>query len=195
MLVLFSSEPKVLLKLRASLPAGQLSAVAKSWTEFESKAPAAECSTVVIEWLNRDPTFSLLCAFREHHPQHPLALVTRWDPESARHLKEVFVEEVVWFREVERELPPVIERLCKHDFNFVRCMAVPFEQAERLPATLRRALAYACRAERPVGSIKQLAGMKLQEVAGNQEEIVHLFRERVLGFVLREEPLDILGAG
>lgn len=244
MLVLFSSEPKVLRSLR-------------------SKAPAAECSTVVIEWLNRDPTFSLLCAFREHHPQHPLALVTRWDPESARHLKELFLEEVVWFREVERELRPVVERLCTHRYNFVRCMAVPFETAEHLPTTLRNALAHACRSERPAGSIKQLstavgsnrstlwfqwnqavdsslrlqdflhwllllravgrktpgqswaaiaeqvgvsshslarfakqlAGMTLQEVAANQEEVVHLFRERVLDFVLKNEPLNILGTG
>lgn len=263
MLVLFSSEPKILLKLRASLPAGQPSAVAKSWTEFENKAPDAECSTVVIEWLHRDPAFPLLCGYKARHPKHPLALVTRWDSENARHLKDVFVEEVVWFREVERELPSTVERLCTHRYNFVHCLAVPFETAEHLPTPLRRALAHACRSERPVGSIKQLAGavgsnrstlwlqwnqavdsplrlqdflhwilllrivgrktpgqswaavaeqvgvsahslarfarqltgMKLQEVAENQEEVVHLFHERVLNFVLKREPLDILGAG
>jgi hypothetical protein len=157
MVILFSSDPTILPKLRASVPPGHPMVEAGSWREFESRAPAADCSTVAIEWLHRDPVFPLLTAFKTRHPRHPLALVTRWEPESARRLKEVFVEEIIWFREADTCFAQTLLRLCAHRFNFVRCMTTPFEEAKHLPATLRQALAYACRAERAVASVKQLA--------------------------------------
>jgi transposase-like protein len=67
------------------------------------------------------------------------------------------VEEVVWSREVERELPTAVRRVCRSAPNPVHCLATALEEAEHLPAMLRKALAHVCRSERPVYSVEALA--------------------------------------
>lgn len=157
MLVVYSDQPHNLPRLKAALPEEQPVVLTQEWTQIESTAPLSRCSVVMIEWLRKSDAFPQLSAFKHRHPQHPVVLVTRWDPDNARRLKDVRVEEVVWNREIEEDLASAVHRVCSHDPNYLRCLADPLEQAEHLPATLRTALAYACRSDVPVRSVKQLA--------------------------------------
>ncbi|HEX2209973.1 MAG TPA: hypothetical protein VHG93_20020 [Longimicrobium sp.] len=157
MLVLYSDQPQNLPRLKSALPGDEAVVLAQEWKEIECTAPRSLCSVVMIEWLRGSDAFPRLSAFKHRNPAHPVVLVTRWDPDNARQLKDVRVEEVVWNREIEQELATAVHRVCTHHANVVRCLAVPFEQAEHLPAALRTALAYACRSDVPVRSVKQLA--------------------------------------
>jgi transposase-like protein len=157
LLVLYADDRSTLTRVSAALPPEPPAVLTDDWAQVERTLPDASCSVVLIEWLHSSADMPRLRAFKSRHPTHPVILVTRWDPENARRLKDVSVEEVVWLREVERELPGVVHRSCRRDFHFLRCLAVPFEEAEHLPPTLRGALAYACRSEVPVASVKQLA--------------------------------------
>lgn len=86
----------------------------------------------------------------------PLILVTDREPEAVRRLSDVKTSAVVWFGDLQTELPLEIEAARG---------SVPLlhlaEQAERtmLPPALRTALAYSLRAatDRPVRSVKELA--------------------------------------
>lgn len=232
------------------------------WDHLEHAIPAAKCSVVHVDQLDSNSALPKLSALKVRHPRHPVVLVTRWEFENARPLKDVSVEEVIWFWEIEQGLRPAVERICVREPNYVRRLAAPLQEAEHLPATLREALAYACRGERPVHSINKLAaavgrnrrslwyqwtravgfssslrlqdflhwilllralerktpertwaavaeelglcahtlwrhakdltGYTLPELAGAEEEIRRLFRERVLDFLLNGERLDIL---
>jgi hypothetical protein len=157
MVTLYASERQHALKLRALLPPEQPAAVAEDWTQFERMAPTSSCSVVGIDWLHTSPASSQLSGFKNRHPRHPVILVTRWEPENARHLTAVRAEEVVWSREVERELPAAVRRVCRSTPNPVHCLAFALEEAEHLPATLRKALTHVCRSERPVYSGEALA--------------------------------------
>lgn len=181
MVTLYAAERQRASKLRSLLPPGEEIVQCEQWDQLERAGAAARCSVVCIDWLHTNPVFSRLSAFKARHPQHPVILVTYWDPENARHLKNITVEEVVWYREVERELATAVQRTCTRDFNYVRCLALPFEEAEQLPATLRKALAYACRSERPVCSVKQLAGA----VGGNRSTLWHQWNKAVSPSPLR----------
>lgn len=122
------------------------------------KAPEERrCSVVVLEWLPNSRELERLGNLKRRYPHHPVVLVTRLTPENARLLKDVSVEEVVWLREAEQQLAPAIRSICKRDFNYLRCLVLPIQQAEHLPAPLRGALSYACENARPVRSVKQLA--------------------------------------
>lgn len=127
------------------------------WCTWEQTAPRAACSIVCIGWLASSPDFPRLRDFKSRHPHHPVVLVTRWDPENARCIKDLPVEEVVWFGEVNLNLEDAVRRACAREFNYVRCMAVPFEEAKQLPAALCTALAHACRSPHPVGTVNRLA--------------------------------------
>lgn len=157
MLALYAAERSHLPRLRSALPPGRRVVLIEDWDRVELEGPSADCTVVHLDWLSTSPVFPRISAFKSLYPGHPLVLVTRWDPENARCIKDVFVEEVVWSREVERDLPGAVERTCAQEFNYVRCMAVPFEEAAHLPVALRKALAHACRNERPVCSVNQLA--------------------------------------
>lgn len=157
MLSIYAAEERHITRMCAALSPEQQRILVRDWTDLERNQPRATCSLVAIEWLITDPVVPKLSAFKTRHPDHPVVLVTRWDPENARHLKDVRVEEVVWFREVDRDLTPAVQRACRQDFHALRCLALPFELASHLPETLRKALAHACHSERAVGSVKHLA--------------------------------------
>jgi hypothetical protein len=175
MLVVYSDHPQQLSRLRAALPDEQPVVLTEEFRQVEYTAPTSHCAVVLIEWLRSSPAFPRLSAFKTRHPQLPVVLVTRWDPENARQLKDVRVEEVVWYREIEQELPTAVHRVCVHEINGLRCMARPFEEAEHLPAALRTALAHACRSEVPVASVNELAAA----VGSNRRTLWYQWRKAV----------------
>ncbi len=58
------------------------------WASVERLAPQAECTVAVLEWVEEDPAFPLLCAFKARLPFRPVVLITRKDPHNARWLAE-----------------------------------------------------------------------------------------------------------
>lgn len=157
MLLLYAPDRRVVPDIRAAIPADQEVELINSVAELLRAEPNADCSIAAIPLLGSSPATSHLASFKMSHPDHPVILITEWEPDNARHLKDLQVDEVVWTEEIRRYLPEVVDEACCADLNHVRCLAVPLEHAERLPAALRRALAFACRNENPVHSINQLA--------------------------------------
>ncbi|HEX8276926.1 MAG TPA: hypothetical protein VF615_30070 [Longimicrobiaceae bacterium] len=157
MLALLSAGRDQAPRLSSALPVGRRVLPVADWEHLERVAPTVECSVVQISRLHDSPALPRLSAFKARHPDLPTVLVTRWEPENARCLKDLFVEEVVWDHEVGCELVPAVQRVCGHRANYVRCLVVPFETAGHLPRALRDALAFACRSDRAVHSVKQLA--------------------------------------
>lgn len=86
----------------------------------------------------------------------PLILVTDREPEAVRWLSDVKTSAVVWFGDLQTELPLEIEA-ARRSVPLLRLA----EQAEEatLPPALRTALQYSLRAatDRPVRSVKELA--------------------------------------
>lgn len=86
----------------------------------------------------------------------PLVLVTDPEPEAAQRLTGVNTSAIVWFADLETELPPEIEA-ARGSVPLLRLA----EQAEKMTQSpaLRTAVAYGLRAatDRPVRSVKELA--------------------------------------
>jgi hypothetical protein len=262
MLALFSADPKQVPRLRSAIPPQQQVVAATDWDHLARIVPAARCSVIHVDRLDH-PACGLpdLCELKARHPRLPVVLVTRWDLENARRLKDVSVEEVIWFVEIEQGLRGAVERACAREPSYVYCLALPFERAEHLPPVLREALAHACSSERPIHSVNELAasakrnrrslwhqwnrsvgastslrlqdflhwllllralamktperswaavaetlglspqtlwrysrdlaGRTLPALAASEDEVVWLFRDRVLAFLIDGEPLDI----
>jgi AraC-like DNA-binding protein len=157
MIMLYTSAREHIPKLRALLPSGTPVATTDDWSAFEQTVATSSCAVIVVEWLFRDPVFPAVSKFKLRRPAHPTVLVTRWEPENARLLKDLVVEEVVWFRELDLQLGPAVQRVCTAHFSHTRSLGVVFEEAGQLPPKLREALALACRADPPIRSVNQLA--------------------------------------
>ncbi len=157
MIAVYAANSRSISEMREILAADRGVVWLTDWQEFHELGRSASCAIMNIPWLSASPAFSQISVFRTRNPQCALALVTRWDPENARRLKGVFVDEIVWSREMRGDLANVIQQICSEEFNYVRCLAVPFREAEHLPFALRTALARACKDERPVCSVEALA--------------------------------------
>lgn len=156
-LVLHADDPRDLARLRTLLPPEHPATLAEHWSEVEGDARRADCLVVLVPALRSSPVVPRLAALRARYPSRPAVLVTRWDPENSRHLKDVSVDEVVWCGEVERDLAAAVRRACSRGGEAALHHAAPLESAGHLPAVLRAALSHACRSEVPVRSVKQLA--------------------------------------
>jgi len=176
MLVLYADGQKQISRVRSALPPERQVVLAGDWTDVECRIPEAKCSVFLIETLCASPVLSRLTGLKQRYPNHPVILVTRWDPGNARSLKDIMVEEVVWLREVESDLLEAVRRTCTQTYQSLRCLSVPFEQAAHLPQTLRKALAFACQSEVPVRSVKHLA-----EAVGSNRRTLWYHWTRVVG--------------
>jgi hypothetical protein len=155
MITVYCTEKQLRSKL-VSLFHGRDFCIVENWRQFKHASPSAECSIIVLEWLNPgDRFFQQLCAFKRRSHCRPVILVTRKDADNARHLKDILVEEVVWLREIERTLPAIVSRTRARS-QLVH-IAEELEGDPRLPSKLREALAFACRSEQPLYSVAELA--------------------------------------
>ena len=156
MLLLYAADRTALPGIRAALPPGQEVELTSSVADFAGASARADCAIAAIPSLLSGPAASL-AAFKLSHPEQPVILITEWDMDNARHLKDLPVDEVVWTQEISRHLPAVVEEACQNARNSVRSVAATLENAHRLPPPLRRALAFACRNPSPVHSVNQLS--------------------------------------
>jgi len=157
MITLYSTDARQRTQLRSTLDRHDSVFCASAWNPVEIKRAESRCLVACIEWLDNDIAVSQLRSFKARHPQHPVVLVTRWDPENARHLKGLQVDEIVWSGEVGAALLNAVRRTCAPDGRLVRGLVAPLREANHLPHALREALIRACEGERPLTSVKQLA--------------------------------------
>jgi len=155
MLAVYCREQTYREKVRRALEVRAQVQVLDDWDEFELAAACASCSVAVIPWLSGDPALKGLSLFRALHPLHPLVLVTHGDLENLRDLKAVVVDDVVWTREIDRELSDAVGRTCV--LSQTRRLAEGLRTNRAIPAKLREALARACESERPIHTVHKLA--------------------------------------
>lgn len=177
MLALFSCNPKQIARLRAALAWDGPVMVTTDWDRLARIIPLAQCSVILVPQLHSYEGGRNLSGLRARYPHHPIILVTDWDRENARRLKDISVDDVIWHREIEQSLRKTVEQVCAHTPNYARRLSLMFQEAENLPRALRDALGYACRSDRPVRSIKQIA----IGVGSNRATLWHQWR-RVVGF-------------
>lgn len=126
-----------------------------AWRQAEIVGLRSTCAVVIADWLCFPRVLRPVRALRRQCAFLPVILVTRKDAENARHLKDVVVEEVVWKAELERDLERAVARL--QGQGLLNPIAAELEVAVHIPALLRSALVYACRATPPVLHVEALA--------------------------------------
>lgn len=155
MLALFAADPLLLRRLPALLPAGLELRVAHEWKQLDRLHPEASCAVVCVEHLGTDNAVARLCRLKERHPTFRVILVTRWTLDNARCLKNLALEEIVWLRELDRELARAVRTACGR--AGVRSLADELGSARRLPPRLRGGLVLGCRSEPPIRTVNALA--------------------------------------
>jgi hypothetical protein len=151
---LFYSSVTHLSRVLATFPETALVQSTDVWSHFAHGLPRSSCAVVVLPWLE-DELFPLLCELKLGHPSRPLVLVTSKDADNARHLRALPAEEVVWIRDVERDLWAAVRRATtRHALSDI---ALEVERMAHVPSTLRKALGIACRRDVPVRSVAELA--------------------------------------
>lgn len=155
MILLYCSHEEHVQQIRLSLSGAEI-VTASTWRQLERSTPTATCTILAIEWLHRSEDFRQFRTQRASLPLQPVILVTRADVENLRLLKDIVVDEVIWFREMERELASAVQRASAP--RPLDSLARTVERAGHLHPKLQEALAYACRATPPVRTVGELAG-------------------------------------
>jgi transposase-like protein len=181
MIVLCSPHPGARDGLEALLSGYRLLSVG-SWSALDGASRQAECALLVIEELGAcADTLGRLQKWPGSFPGWPVVLVTRFEPENARLLKDLVLDEVVWWHAVASELAPALERVLASDP--LERLGHAIEAAQHLPPRLRHALALAAMAAPPPGSVKALA----RRTGVHRSTLWREWREAGLGEVGRLE--------
>lgn len=143
--------------IRAALPDQRQVTTAEEWDHFLYQLRSATCAVVAVRDL-RGRERALVADLKSRLPTLPVVLVTSSAKSNARLLKDIWIEEVVWIRELESEVEPVVDRAMKraHVDSFLQQLAKKLERA-RLPVALRAAVVHAFRAVPPAPSVEELA--------------------------------------
>ena len=159
MVVLYCTVAAHLARVLAAIPAHQHAVAASDWRQLHRLAADAAAAIVVLPTLGEDGLLELstLTASSLAHWVLPVVLVTSLEAENARRLKEVTVDEVVWLSALQRELGPALQRASHRSLSPRMHLADEIRRAENIPSNLRDAIEHACRSERLVESIAELA--------------------------------------
>jgi hypothetical protein len=156
MYALYSPEHPVLEQVRRALPPGERGMATTSWREFAGLSERADCLLIACRWLSRDICAGLRdAAFAA--AAAPVILVTTKDADNARGALNSGATHIVWLSDAERDLHSLL-RGARRRLALSRA-ALVIERSGMLSPQLRRALAFACRTERPVRSVRELATM------------------------------------
>lgn len=151
--VLAGSESDAALIVRA---AGNTARVVADAAEFTNGDGPVECLILGCRHPIPAKTIGLLRDIERRRLWTPLILVTDREPEAVRRLSDVKTSAVVWFADLQTELPVEIEA-ARGSVPLLRLAAQAAEAT--LPPALRTALPYSLRAatDRPARSVKELA--------------------------------------
>lgn len=154
MLTVLSATPAQLQEIRSLVPTVDLVQSHKTWVEFERSLAYATCALVFIPRLDDDHV-SRLRQVSRLFPLCRTILVTTWDLNNARQLKDTRVSEVIWLCEFTNRIRSLFHNLLgSHSLDR---MGDLLDTAPELPRTLATALADACRRELPFRSVQMLA--------------------------------------
>lgn len=145
----------------------------ENWRHFERTKSRAMCSVMAVESLATDPAFRRYADSSHGAAAHPTVLVTKRDPENLRLIRNVPLQEVLWFEEAAYALGPAIHRA--QGANHLQKVAEAIGESQQLPRRLRDALQHACRGSTPVRSIAQLAA----HVGCNRSTLSRLWKRSV----------------
>ena len=133
----------------AAFPAGVALVATDSRPVFEDAISRAACIVLIIQQPAELRSLGGRLGVR------PLVFVTPAGAGLALRVEGVVVEEVVALAQMQQELWPSVGRA--YTRNLLARTSTAFEEAEHIPATLRRALARVCGGEDPVHSVAELA--------------------------------------
>lgn len=97
--------------------------VSSSWRTLRRAAASARAVVLMLPDLRTRDDAERVLTFRCRFPQLPVVLVTRPVAAHLRRLTAVEIDELVWVRDLEEELPPAVERALLKTFpwNLVSC--------------------------------------------------------------------------
>lgn len=152
---MYCPDSNLVVRLRASVPAGETLVPTDSWRAFERSAAARKSLVVVLPGQVTMEQVERLATLQRQLPYHPLVLAVDRDAENLRRLSRLRVTEMIWTEELDRHLWPTLRRA--RTGSALRRFASEFEAADWIPTRLRKALAHACASATPVYSVAQLA--------------------------------------
>ncbi|HEX7052281.1 MAG TPA: hypothetical protein VF188_18890 [Longimicrobiales bacterium] len=155
MFALYAPDRTYLQRVKSSIPSDAVRIATGWWPDFARAAGAADCSIIAVGRLAPGAVVSRLRMLKRRLPAHPVVLVTSSDPDNARLLVALPVEQVVWTSEIEQTLPLAVERALTG--GLLQRLAGALEAAGQLPVRVRRALALACRSNPPIRTVSALA--------------------------------------
>lgn len=155
MLTVFAKDARYARRIAAVLGSREPAVWADCWEDLEGAHPGTTCAVVVLSWLNDDMGERRLRSLKERYPLRPIVLVTSKDADNARAIRSAGVEEVVWLSEIESGLWPAVRNA--KSSGFLQHLMRVVDRALLHYPPLHRAIKYACRPERPVRSLGQLA--------------------------------------
>jgi hypothetical protein len=127
-----------------------------TWNMFERALPDADVAVVVLPRLERTE-YASLGSLRAAHPDVPVVLITVRDPDNLLHLKDAFLDDVVYLHALPQELPKAARGALEG-----RCLARAARLVEAVPGghpDLLTALGRACRLPMPPRTVVALAAI------------------------------------
>lgn len=131
--------------------------ITTGWQSFRRNAARADCAVLVLEWLRHAEELAAVESWERWRgaARPPTVVLTRRDPEGLRHLGRLLAEEVVYWDELEQELPSALARVFRGEA--LRRLAREVTASRRLSARLRGALARTLLAFPPFKGVEDLA--------------------------------------
>lgn len=116
--------------------------ISSSWRTFRRAAASARVVVLMLPDLRIREDSERVATFRRRFPHLPVVLVTRPVAAHLRRLAAVEIDEVVWVRDLEEELPPAVERalLKVPEESLLQAITAESPVSEHLEEALRAAL-------------------------------------------------------
>ena len=155
MIAFYCADERMSAKFRSPLAAVFDLSVYEAWEPFRDNASNAECGIVVVRRLSKDEVFHHLRRLMYASARLRVVLVTESDPANSRNLKDILVDEVIWFEESPQSLIAAVERARVR--SCLSGVAAAIDSATGLPWLVRRALCLACSERHSISKVSELA--------------------------------------
>lgn len=170
MLAVYSEDPPLARRVARRLEDHGRPELFEEWTRLLANVSRADHVVVAAPEAGAD-LLARMEALKQREPAVPFVLVTRRDPESLRHLKNVVIEEVLWTDELDDELALALRRA--DGDRRLRRIDARLRDATHLSPTLVAALGRAALRRPPLTSVRDLAA----EVDRDRRTLWHHWKE------------------
>lgn len=142
-------------RIDRALPVEWSASWSSEWSDFTTEAGRGDCLLVGWPRVHVRGRAGRVALLAERHPLLPSVLVTRRQARNLACVSHVPIDEVVWIDEIDERLAAALDRAVQA--RLLDRLADAVAKEADWPAPLREALVLACRAQRPVRSVNQLA--------------------------------------